>query len=273
MSQDLGSPSASQSENQLQAFAGRRRPGLGGFNMTFLAIEIRRLLRNRRTVVVTLVVPVILFLLFKQTRREGALSAIGLTAASTMVGIAVYGSMLAATSGGAMVSIERALGWSRQLRLTPLLPPAYISIKVLVAMTLGLTSVTVVYVAGAISGVQMDPATWILTGFLAWITSLVFAAFGLFMGYLLPSENVMQVIGPVLGLFSLFGGLFIPIALLPAAMQDIAPFMPTYGVAQIARYPLVGGTFDPIWLLSVVVWTALFAVGATVLFRRDTHRT
>ncbi len=46
-----------------------RVPPLGGFNLTFLAIEIRRLLRNRRTVVVTLVVPVVLFLLFKSNRR------------------------------------------------------------------------------------------------------------------------------------------------------------------------------------------------------------
>ena len=58
-----------------------------------------------------------------------------------MIGIAVYGAMLAATSGGAMVSIERAQGWSRQLRLTPLRPAAYIAIKILVAMLLGLTSV------------------------------------------------------------------------------------------------------------------------------------
>ena len=52
---------------------------------------------------------------------------------------------------------------------------------------------------------------------------MVFASFGLFMGYLLPTENVMQVIGPVLGIFALFGGLFVPLALLPSVMQDIAP--------------------------------------------------
>ena len=61
----------------------------------------------------------------------------------------------------------------------------------------------------------MPPATWVSTGLLAWATSLVFASFGLFMGYLLPSENVMQVIGPVLGVFALFGGLFVPLSLLP----------------------------------------------------------
>jgi ABC-2 type transport system permease protein len=252
--------------------AERQAPPLGGFNLTFLSIEVRRLLRNRRTVVVTLVMPVVLFLLFRANRRSGALAGIGFTAAATMIGIAVYGAMLAATSGGAMVSIERAQGWSRQLRLTPLRPAAYVAIKILVAMLLGLTSVAVVYVVGAIDGVQMAPATWLLSGILAWAASFVFASFGLFMGYLLPSENVMQVIGPVLAVFSLFGGLFVPLSLLPSVMQDIAPYMPTYGVASIARFPLVGGAFDPTWLLSVVVWTAAFGVAAMVLFRRDTRR-
>jgi ABC-2 type transport system permease protein len=255
-----------------QPLDARQAPPLGGFNLTFLAIEIRRLLRNRRTMVVTLVMPVVLFVLFKS--RKGAVlpGGIEFTAASTLVGIAVYGAMLAATSGGARVSIERALGWSRQLRLTPLRPAAYIAIKLLTAMILGLVSVTVVYVVGAIDGVQMTLMTWVLTAILAWAASFVFAAFGLFMGYLLPSENVMQVIGPVLAVFSLLGGLFIPLSLLPSAMQDVAPYMPTYGVAAIARFPLVGGDFDPAWLVSVIVWTSAFTIAAMLLFRRDTRR-
>jgi ABC-2 type transport system permease protein len=255
-----------------RSFDARRQPPLGGFNITFLSIEVRRLLRNRRTFVLTLVVPVVLFLLLR-TNKKITIPGLEITAATTMIGIAVYGAMLAATSGGAMVSIERALGWSRQLRLTPLRPVAYVAIKILVAMILGLTSVVVVYTAGAISGVDMPLTTWVLTGLLAWMASFVFAAFGLFIGYLLPSENVMQVIGPVLGIFSLFGGLFVPLSLLPSVMQDIAPYMPTYGVAAIARFPLVGGAFDPAWLLSVVVWTAAFIGAATLLFRRDTRRT
>ncbi len=253
--------------------AERQAPRLGGFNLTFLSIEIRRLLRNRRTVAVTIVIPAVLFLLFKANRRSGALEGIGFTAASTMIGVAVYGAMLAATSGGAMVSIERAQGWSRQLRLTPLRPAAYIAIKIIVAMLLGLTSVVVVYVIGARDGVDMPPTTWVATGVLAWAASLVFASFGLFMGYLLPSENVMQVIGPVLGVFALFGGLLVPLSLLPSVIQDVAPFMPTYGVASIARFPLVGGAFDATWLLSVILWTLAFAAAAVVLFRRDTRRT
>ncbi len=254
------------------AFDERRVPRLGGFNLTFLGIEIRRLLRNRRTVIVTLVVPVAAFLLFRSNKRLVAIGGTEFAAASTMVGIAVYGAMLAATSGGAMVSIERSLGWSRQLRLTPLRPAAYVLMKIAIAMLLGLTSVVVIYVLGAVDGVQMGLGAWLLSGLLAWATSFVFAAFGLFMGYLLPSENVMQIIGPVLAVFSLFGGLFVPVALMPSAMRGLAPWMPTYGLAEIARFPLLGGSFDPTWLVSVIVWTGLFSSAAMILFRRDTRR-
>src|SRR5215472_7510275 len=129
----------------------RSVPPLGGFNLTFLALEVRRLFRNRRTVIVTLVVPVVFFFLFKTGRRGGALQAAAGPnyEALLMTGLAVYGAMLAATSGGAMVSIERAQGWSRQLRLTPLSPVAYILIKVMTALVLGAGSVAVVFIAGA----------------------------------------------------------------------------------------------------------------------------
>jgi ABC-2 type transport system permease protein len=251
--------------------AARPVPPLGGFNLTFLYMEIRRLLRNRRTVILSLVVPVVMFFLFRSGKRLP--QALGPDfEAVTMIGVAVYGAMIAATSGGAMVSVERALGWSRQLRLTPLRPVAYVAIKVITAMLLGLLSVAVVFVVGAVQGVQMSTETWLWSALLAWVTALVFATFGLFMGYLLPSENVMQIIGPVLAVFAFFGGLFVPLSLLPSAIQDIGPYMPTYGAAEIARYPLLGGAFDPTWIVNLVAWTVALGFGAMVLFRRDTRR-
>lgn len=254
----------------LAALATRQPPPLGGFSPTFLYLELRRLLRNRRTLVLVLVVPAAIFFLLGTGKRVQALGGADYAAVS-MIGLAVYGAMLAATSGGALVSVERAQGWSRQLRLTPLQPPAYIAVKLINAMFLGLISVVIVYAAGVYHGVQMPVLTWVLTGLLAWGAAIVFASFGRFMGYLLPTENVMQFIGPALGVFGLVGGLFVPVKLLPSPIQDIAPYMPPWGVAAIARYPLMGGTFDWTWILSVAVWTAVFAVGSMVLFARDTR--
>ena len=116
----------------------RRVPPLGGFNFTILKLEIRRLTRNRRTVIISIVVPVVFFLLFGlqqkyDTLRQGN----GNVSADVMISLALYGAVLSTTFCGAMVSIERAQGWSRQLRLTPLSPVAYIIVKILTALVLG----------------------------------------------------------------------------------------------------------------------------------------
>lgn len=247
----------------------RRVPPLGGFNVTALALEVRRVLRNRRTLMFILVFPSVFFFLFIPPARSGRDPAQIL--AYMMISMAVYGAMVGTTSGGAAVAVERSLGWSRQLRLTPLRPGAYVAMKVLTAMVLGLIAVSTVFATGALRGVRLAPHVWILAGLAAWLCSLVFAAFGLFMGFLLPSENVMQFVGPILALLAMFGGLFIPLAALPATLQHIAPFSPVYGVGVLARAPLVGGDTTTA-IVGVVAWTIVFGAGAMALFRRDTAR-
>ena len=92
------------------------------------------------------------------------------------------------------------------------------------------------------------------------------------MGYLLPSENVMQVLGPVLGVLSLAGGLFVPVNQLGSVFGTLAKFTPVYGVGEIVRYPLMHDGSLIVAVLNVLVWTALFAAGAVWRFRRDTAR-
>lgn len=248
---------------------------LGGFSPTFLGLEIKRLLRNRRTMVFTLVMPPAFFAIFgtQSDFRTDYAFAHGNVTAYIAISMAVYGAMLAATSGGAMVSVERAQGWSRQLRLTPLRPIAYIVTKMIVAMTMGLASVVVVFVVAAIFGADMPIWAWISTGVIAWLGSSVFAAFGLFMGYLLPSENIMQVLGPVLAVLAFAGGLFVPLAE-SGWFPAVAKLTPMYGLATVARAPFTdpsAGTLL-IALANLVVWAGLFIIGASVLFRRDTQR-
>ncbi|MBU2665539.1 ABC transporter permease [Actinoplanes bogorensis] len=255
------------------AVAQRRLPRFGGFSPGMIGLELRRMLRNRRTVIFTFVMPAVFFLLFGtggdyKTERIGD----GNVTGYILISMAVYGAMLATTSGGAMVSIERAAGWSRQLRLTPLRPAAYVAVKLVLAMIIGAVSVAVALVVGAFAGAQLPATAWVFCGLLAWVCALVFAAFGLFMGYLLPSENVMQILGPALAILSFAGGLFVPLDTLGHTFATIAKFTPVYGVGEIARFPL---THDGnLWaaVLNVVVWTALFAAGAMWRFRRDTAR-
>ncbi len=251
----------------------RRVPPLGGFNLTMLRIELRRIARNRRAVIFTLVMPVILYLIIGTGSgysgdREGS----GNVSAYIMISMATYGAVLASTSGGAVVATERALGWSRQLRLTPLSPVAYITVKSIVALFLGLFSVVAVNVVGAINGkAEMPLHVWIASAAIAWVGSIVFSAFGLFVGYLLPSENVMQVLGPVLAGLAAIGGLWFPIAK-GSVLDHISALTPIYGLANLARWPLYGGAPHLAWVLNLVAWFVLFVAGAAWRMSKDTAR-
>jgi len=251
----------------------RRVPPFGGFNLTVLAIELRRMLRNRRTVIITLLLPALLYLMIGTNssysdQSEGS----GNVSAYILISMAAYGAVLASTSGGAMVATERALGWSRQLRLTPLAPVAYILVKSIVALALGALSVAAVNIVGALNGkASMPTHVWVAAAIIAWAGSIVFGAFGLFMGYLLPGENVMQVIGPLLAGLAALGGLWFPIDS-GSTMGHISACTPIYGLAQLARWPLYGGAPHAVWVINLVVWLAIFVGGAAWRMSKDTAR-
>ena len=55
-----------------------------------------------------------------------------------MAGLASFGTMSAMLSSGARIAAERAVGWNRQLRISPLSPRAYFRAKVLTAYMMAL---------------------------------------------------------------------------------------------------------------------------------------
>ena len=133
----------------------RRVPPAGGFNATLLGLEVRRMLRNRRTLVLALVMPCVFFLIFGlQGDLADQAAGRGNVTGYVMVSMALYGAALATTTGGSMVSTERALGWSRQLRLTPLSPLAYVLTKMITALVLGAVSIAAVWLVFFVQPVQ-----------------------------------------------------------------------------------------------------------------------
>jgi ABC-2 type transport system permease protein len=261
-------------DSTLAAALERRPPRYGGFSLAILRLEVRRRLRNRRTVIFALILPVFFFLAFGlNASYAGQRDGFGNVSAFVMISMALYGAVLSTATGGAVVSIERAAGWSRQLRVTPLSPVAYILIKMMTSLALGAISVAAVYIVGGFTHKPSMPLhIWVITALCVWIGSLLFAAFGLFVGYLLPPDNVMQIIGFVLSLCSFGGGLFIPLSQFSKPLRRIATFTPLYGLNQLVHFPLVGGSLNWTWLANLLAWLLIFVAGAVWLFRRDTSR-
>lgn len=257
----------------------RRVPPLGGFNLTYLWIELKRRLRNRRTVIFTVAFPVLMYVIIGLPLRDEALMSTPVAAggvsvaAYIMVSMAMYGAMMSATQTGAAVGVERAQGWSRQLRLTPLNPFVNVVIKMIAGMALGLLAIAATYLAGAVSGIQLSAVQWLSTGLAGWLLAgAVFTTLGLMVGYLVPGENAAQITSLAIVLLAFIGGLFYPISSMPDFMQVIAKFTPVYGIGQIARAPLTGEGLDALWFLNAGIWLAIFLVGTVWAFRRDTKR-
>jgi ABC-2 type transport system permease protein len=250
----------------------RRVPPLGGFNLTLVTLELRRMLRNRRTIIFALVFPAAMFFVFGSGSDSQQSVGAGNVSAYVMVSMAMYGGALIAASTGAGVAVERALGWSRQLRLTPLHPTAYILVKAFVALLMGALAIVAVNVIGAVQGKPSMPFdVWVKCGLLTLACVMTFAAMGVFVGYLVPGENVMQVLGPGLALLAFLGGLFIPLSSYTPIVRDIAYWTPLYGVAEVARAPL---TQELPWyaVVNAVAWFAIFVAGAAWRMSKDTAR-
>jgi ABC-2 type transport system permease protein len=94
----------------------------------------------------------------------------------------------------------------------------------------------------------------------------------LLLGYLLPAENVMQLIGLILALLSFAGGLCIPVSQFAQAVQDMAKWTPMYGLNQLVHTPLLGNGVDWTWAVNVVAWLIIFVGGAAWRMRKDTAR-
>ncbi len=251
--------------------ASRRVPPLGGFNVTVLRIELSRMLRNRRTIIFTFVFPAALFLAIGSSSGWQEKVGEGNVAAYIMVSMALYGAALTAAAGGAMVATERALGWSRQLRLTPLNPAVYIGMKALIALLLGAVAISVVNLVGIFQGrASMPVHIWVGCAVLTLACTMVFAALGVFVGFLVPGENAMQILGPGLALLSFLGNVFIPIDD-GTLLWHIASWTPMFGVAEVSRAPL---THDLPWyaVVNAVAWLAVFVCGAAWRMSKDTAR-
>ena len=91
---------------------------------SFLAFELRRVLRSPGVLVWTLAFPAVFYLVnfANKTNNPGAERWAGTTwAVYFMVSMCAWAAIAAAsTAGGARLAAERASGWTRHLRLTPL---------------------------------------------------------------------------------------------------------------------------------------------------------
>jgi ABC-2 type transport system permease protein len=239
---------------------------------TFIRYELMRNFRNRRFFVFTIGFPLALFLLIAvPNRHEENLGGSGISAPLYfMVGLAALGTMNAVVGGGARIAFERVTGWTRQLRLTPLRPRAYLGTKVAAAYLSALLTIAVLYAAGIALGVSLSTGAWLQMTALLLVGLLPFAALGIMLGHLLGVEAVGPTIGGLSGVLGFLGGVWFPLG--DGVMRDIAQALPSFWLVQASHVSLGGPGWSTTGWIVVAGWTVLLALLAVYAYRRDTAR-
>jgi ABC-2 type transport system permease protein len=241
--------------------------------LVYTRYELLRMLRNRRFFVLSLGFPLVLFLLiagpnrnvhdFDHTGISGPLY--------FMVGLAAFGTMSSMLSCGARIAAERAIGWNRQLRITPLSTRSYFRTKVLTAYMMALISLLVLYAAGASLGVSLGASEWLKMTALILIGLIPFAALGITIGHILTPDSIGPAMGGGVALLALLGGTWGPIAT-HGFMYDLAQLLPSYWLVQASHIAVGGHAWATKGWIVMITWTVVLSVLAGRAYRRDTGR-
>jgi ABC-2 type transport system permease protein len=240
--------------------------------VTYIRFELIRVFRNRRFFLFTVGFPLVLYVLIAvPNRNEGSLGGSGISAPLySMVGLAAFGTMNAMIGGGARISYERTLGWTRQLRLTPLSVRAYFGTKLLTAYLSALVTIAVLYAAGISLGVSLSAGMWLKMTALLLVGLLPFAALGIALGHLVGVDALGPAVGGTTALLAFLGGVWFPVG--SGTFHDIAQALPSYWLVQASHVSLGGGGWNATGWLVMAAWTAGLSLLAARAYRRDTKR-
>jgi ABC-2 type transport system permease protein len=235
--------------------------------------ELLRTFRNRRFLLFSLGFPLVLFFVIAAPNRHVQdLGGSGIPAALYfMVSLAALGAMNAVTGTGARISVERTVGWTRQLRLTPLSSRAYFASKLAVAYSTALLTIGVLYAAGTSLGVSLSATSWLEMTALLLVGLLPFAALGVVIGHLVGADAIGPAMGGITALLGLLGGVWFPVG--SGALGTIAHALPSYWLVQASRAAIGGHSWGVTGWLVVAGWTLALGLLAAYAYRRDTART
>ncbi len=241
--------------------------------LPYTRYELLRTIRNRRFFVLSLGFPLVLFFLIAGPNRGvHNLDGSGISAPMYfMVGMVAFGTMSSMLSCGARIAAERAVGWNRQLRISPLSTRAYFRAKVLTAYLMALLSMGVLYAAGASLGVSMPASDWVKMTVLILACLVPFAALGVAIGHMLTPDSIGPAMGGGVALLAFLGGTWFPIPN-HGFLHDIGQLLPSYWLVQASHIALGGHPFGVKAWVVIAGWTVILSALARRAYRRDTGR-
>jgi ABC-2 type transport system permease protein len=171
---------------------------------------------------------------------------------------------------GASLAIERDGGLLTLKRALPMPPGAYLIGKMV--MAIGMASLVVMLLLGiglTAGGVALRPAQALALLATGALGVLPFCALGMFVGTLIKGQGAPGLLNLVYLPMAFLSGLWLPLAMLPKALQVLAPAWPSYHLNQLSL-AAVGMPHGPVagHALVLAAYAALFLALAARRLRR-----
>jgi ABC-2 type transport system permease protein len=131
-----------------------------------------------------------------------------------------------------------------------------------------LTAAAVVVVARAFTPIDLTLAAWLRILAYALYGGVPFVLIGIALGYWTSARAAVPIATACNLLLAYAGGLWLPPAELPKAVQTISPLLPTRALADLF-WGVAGGGNALRGVAVLAVYTVLFALLAAVGYRRD----
>ena len=238
----------------------------------YLRLEVIRQFRNRDALAWRLGLPAGLYVFFRAVFGAGDGTSEGLPSDTTaLVTFAVFATLAAGLySTAPALAQERATGWLRQLRVTPLPAAATVAGKVSAAMSYGLPAIALVGVAAAVmQGVELGLDRWVELTLLLWVATAPFAALGVLIGLTIRNaEPAQSAASAAMIVLWVLGGMLTSPSDLPGALGALAHTLPTNGAAELGWAAARGDAMRASAIVVVVAWTAALGVLAALAWRR-----
>jgi ABC-2 type transport system permease protein len=238
----------------------------------YVRFELPRTIRNRRFIVLAVGFPVAFYLLFTRVLTGGVPTTPELQAFG-MVSMAAYGAIGASLSAAVRIAMERTNGWTRQLRVTPLPPTAYVAAKMASAYLTAVPSIALVMLAAfAINQVSLPLQTWLFVFVVLSVGVLPFAALGVAIGYLFDESTAQMVFSIAFVGLAVLGGLWIPITSFPDTLATVARLTPSYHFANLGWTALAGQGPDITDVLVLMAYGVAFVALVAYRYRASEER-
>jgi ABC-2 type transport system permease protein len=241
-------------------------------SLAYLWLEAKRQWRNREILIFRLGLPTAIYLILNAANGDSPSTSPG----GRMVAVAALAAVISGLAAGPSLGEERANGWLRQLRTTPLRPSAAVAAKIVVAMSFALPAIALVAAAAGLVGDNQGTALgWAasikLVG-LMWLATTPITAIGALIGLTFGGEAAHGATTLAFVVLWLAGGIFTPVSNLPEVLATVAKTLPSYGVVQVGESVAGGRSLPAAALVALAAWTVGAGALAALAWRRVVTR-